>query len=70
MSNLLAEYGISAERERGMWKEQNRKDLLYWASLPFSTKIELVEEMERLARAIRRDGFSSITDEHEERTTL
>ena len=68
MSNLLAEYGISEERERAMWREQNRKDLLYWASLPLATKIRLVEGMEQLARAIRRDKFSSTTDEHEELT--
>lgn len=70
MSNILAKYGISAERERAMWREQNRKDLLYCASWSLGKKIEAVEGMEQVARSIRREKFSSTTDEHEERTTL
>lgn len=65
MTNLLADYGISPERERAMWKEQDRKDLLYSASWPLVRKIEAVEGMEKVARSICRGNFISATDEHE-----
>ena len=70
MSNLLAGYGISEERERAMWREQNRKDLLDWASLPLGKKIELVERMVQLARSMHGGKLPKSPDEHEERTTL
>jgi hypothetical protein len=65
MSNLLAEYGISAERERA---EQNRKDLLDWASLPLGKKIELIERMVQLARSMHGGKLPKSPDEHEELT--
>ena len=43
--NLLAPYGISPEREQAMWKAHRRKQLLFWAALPFGQKMEMVEEM-------------------------
>lgn len=52
MTNLLAKYGISAERERAMWRKQNRKDLLQWAFLPLTKKIQMLEDMEEVAKSI------------------
>jgi len=54
MTNLLAKYGISEERERAMWREQNRKDLLQWAFLPLTKKIQMLEDMEEVAKAFHR----------------
>lgn len=51
MSNLLAKYGIPTEKEREMWRQQNRADLLYWAFLPFTKKIQMLEDMEEVAKA-------------------
>ena len=52
MSNFLARYGISAEREKAMWRRQERADLLYWADLPFTQKIQMLEDMEELAKSM------------------
>ena len=69
MSNLLKKYGISAEREREMWRKQNREDLLYWASLSFTKKIELLEGLEEVARAFHGGKLPRTADEHEEQTS-
>lgn len=66
MSNLLAEYGITPEREREMWRKQNIADLMYWADLPLTTKLELIEGMEDFARAFHKGRFPNSPDEHEE----
>ena len=52
MSNLLAKYGISAEREKEMWARQNLADLLYHADLPLTKKIQMLEDMEELAKSM------------------
>lgn len=52
MSNLLAKYGISAEREKALWREQNRRDLLQYAFLPLTKKIQMLEDMEEVAKSI------------------
>jgi len=52
--NLLAPYGISAEREQEMWKAHRREQLLYWAALPFGKKMEMVEEMCKTAEMFTR----------------
>lgn len=52
MSNLLAKFGISEEREKGMWRKQERADLLFHAHLPFAKKIQILEEMEKLAKSM------------------
>ena len=69
MTNLLAEYGISEERERAMWREQNRKDLLENASLPLGKKIDLLEGMIDMARSMHGGKLPKSPDEHEELTT-
>jgi hypothetical protein len=70
VSDLFAKYGISPEKERELWREQNRKDLLYWADLPLTKKIELLEGMEEVARSIHGGKLPPSPDEHEERTSL
>ncbi|MEO5720013.1 MAG: hypothetical protein ABIR71_00910 [Chthoniobacterales bacterium] len=52
MSNLLAKYGISPEREKEMWRRQNLADLLFHADLPLTKKIQMLEELEELAKSM------------------
>jgi len=66
MSNLFQKYGISPEQEREMWRNQNRDDLLYWASLSLAKKIELIEGLEEVARAFHGGKLPRSADEHEE----
>jgi hypothetical protein len=66
MSNLLAKYGISPEREKAMWRKQNIEDLLYWADLPFEQKLRLVEGMVDLARSMHGGKLPRSADEHQE----
>jgi hypothetical protein len=42
---------ISAE-ERKLWEEHNLQTLREWRAIPFTQKIQMVEEMEELARAM------------------
>ena len=52
MANLLAKYGISAEREKEMWRQQNIADLRYWAGLSLTQKIQMLEDMEEVAKSM------------------
>ncbi len=52
MANLLAKYGISGDREKEMWRERNRADLLYWADLTLTKKIQMLEDMEEVAKSM------------------
>ncbi len=52
MSNLLAKYGISAAQEKEMWERQNLADLLYHADLPLTKKIQMLEDMEEVAKSM------------------
>jgi len=52
MSNLLASYGISPEREREMWDAHRREQLLHWASFTLTQKIQMLEEMEEVAKSM------------------
>jgi hypothetical protein len=56
---------ISAE-DRKRWERQNLADLLYWADLPFTTKIQILEDMEEVARAFHGGKLPRSPDEHEE----
>ena len=56
---------ISAE-DRKRWERQNLADLLYWADLPFTTKIQMFEDMEEVARAFNGGKLPRTADEHEE----
>jgi hypothetical protein len=41
---------ISPE-DRKLWERQNLADLLYWADISFTKKIEMLEGMEEVAKA-------------------
>lgn len=56
---------ISAE-DRKLWERQNIADLLYWADLPFTRKIQMLEEMEEVARSIHKGKLPRTPDEHDE----
>lgn len=70
MNNLLAPYGISPEREKAMWAKQNVDDLMYWADLPFTTKLKLVEGMVEVARSMHGGKIPNSPDEHDEHGRL
>jgi hypothetical protein len=56
---------ISAE-DRKRWKQQNLADLLYWADLPFTKKIQMLEELENVVRSMHGGKLPPSADEHEE----
>jgi hypothetical protein len=64
MSNLLARHGISPEREKEMWKRQNLADLLYYADLPLTKKIQMLEDMEEVAKSIHGGKLPPRPPEH------
>lgn len=49
-----------------MWRQHNIDSLLQWESLPFTTKIEMLEGMEEVARAFHGGKLLRSPDEHEE----
>jgi hypothetical protein len=69
MSNIFAKYGISAEKERKMWTAHRREQLLCWASLPFAKKIQMLEDMEEVARAFHGGKLPPSPDEHREQSS-
>ena len=56
---------ISAE-EKELWRRHNIESLLEWASLPFTRKIQMLEEMEEVARSIHKGKLPRSPDEHDE----
>jgi len=56
---------ISAE-DRKRWEQQNLADLLYWADLPFTEKIQMLENMGEVVRALHGRKLPRSTDEHDE----
>ena len=56
---------ISTE-EKELWRRQNIADLLDWADLPFTRKIQMLEEMEEVARSIHKGKLPCSPDEHDE----
>ena len=60
---------ISPE-ERKLWEAHNIQTLREWRAIPFSRKIQMLEEMEEVARAFHGGELPPSPDEHEERTTL
>lgn len=56
---------ISVE-DRKRWERQNLADLLYWADLPFTRKIQMLEDMEEVAKAFHGGRLPPSPDEHEE----
>ena len=59
---------VSAE-DRKLWERQNIADLLYWADLPLTKKIEMLEGMEEVARSIHGGKLPRSADEHEEQVS-
>lgn len=66
MNKSSIQHEISPEREKEMWRQHNIDSLLQWASLPFTTKIEMLEGMEEVARAFHGGKLPRSPDEHEE----
>ena len=60
---------ISPE-DRALWEAHNIQTLREWRAIPFSRKIQMLEEMEEVARAFHGPAVAGSPDEHEERTTL
>jgi len=60
----------SAEKEHELWQRHHIESLLSWADLPFTKKIQMLEDMEEVARAFHGGKLPRSADEHEERTTL
>jgi hypothetical protein len=58
---------ISPE-ERKLWEAHNIQTLREWRAIPFSRKIQMLEEMEEVARAFHGGKLPPSPDEHEEST--
>jgi len=55
-----------SQEERKLWRQQNIADLLECADLPFTKKIQMLEDMEEVARAFHGGKLPRSADEHEE----
>ena len=58
---------ISAE-ERKLWEQHNIETLREWRAIPFTTKIEMLEGMEEVARSFHGGKLPPSPDEHEEQS--
>lgn len=56
---------ISPE-ERKLWEQHNIQTLREWRAIPFTTKIQMIEELEEVARAFHGGKLPPSPDEHEE----
>lgn len=63
--NLPAVKSISP-LERKLWEEHNIATLREWRAVPFTRKIQMVEEMIEVARSIHGGKLSRSPDEHEQ----
>ena len=70
MSNSSTRTGLSPEKEKELWRQQNIESLLECASLPFAEKIQMVENMIDVVRAFHGGKLPPSPDEHEEKTSL
>jgi len=61
---------LSPAEEKEAWRRHHIESLLEWAHLPLTKKIQMLEEMEQVARSIHGGKLPPSPDEHEERTTL
>jgi hypothetical protein len=61
---------LSPADEKEAWRRHHIESLLEWADLPLTKKIQMLEEMEQVARSIHGGKLPPSPDEHEERTTL
>jgi hypothetical protein len=68
VSKTSSKSELSVEEEKEAWRRHHIESLLESASLPFSRKIQMLEEMEEVARAFHGPAVAGSPDEHEERT--
>jgi hypothetical protein len=52
--------------ERKLWEQHNIATLREWRAIPFTRKIQMVEEMTELARSMHGGKLPQSPDEHEE----
>jgi hypothetical protein len=65
--NLPAVNPISAA-DRKLWEEHNIATLREWRAIPFTRKIQMVEEMIEVARSIHGGKLPPSPDEHDEKS--
>ncbi|MFZ3375484.1 MAG: hypothetical protein WA183_08015 [Chthoniobacterales bacterium] len=70
MSKTSSKFELSLDEEKAAWRRHHIESVLQSAALPFSRKIQMLEEMEEVARAFHGPAVAGSPDEHEERTTL
>jgi hypothetical protein len=63
--NLPTVKPISAE-ERKLWEKHNIDTLREWRAIPFTKKIQMVEEMEELARSMHGGNLPESPSEREQ----
>jgi hypothetical protein len=68
MSSTSSKSELSLEEEKQAWQRHSIESPLESASLPFSRKIQMLEEMEEVARAFHGGKLPPSPDEHEDRT--
>ena len=68
MSKTSSKSELSLEDEKAAWRRHHIESLLESASLPFSKKIQMLEEMEEVARAFHGGKLPRSADEHQEPT--
>jgi hypothetical protein len=56
----------SATEEKELWRQHNIASLLECTSLPFTRKIQMLEEMEEVIRSIHKGKLPPSPDEHDE----
>lgn len=55
-----------SDEDRKLWEKQNIADLLETADLPFTRKIQMLEDMDEVIRSIHHGKLPPSPDEHEE----
>jgi len=68
MSKATSERIISPEKEKELWRQHHIDSLLEWADLPFTRKIQMLEEMAEVARAFHGGKLPPSPDEHQEKS--
>jgi hypothetical protein len=59
-----------APEERKLWEQHNIETLREWREISFTRKIQMLEDMEEVARAFHGGKLPPSPDEHEERRSL
>ena len=53
-----------SDEDRERWERHNLEDLLCWADVPLTRKVQMLEEMEEVARAFHGGRLPCSPDEH------